>query len=231
MPLLDDTASAAVTAAATLGRDLPSFDDALRETLAGQDALTLTFLVATLDRGTLARVGGPLAAVPARRLATPEDPGDDTDDIMLNRVEIVLHLRSLDLFAALTTRQLSELASVVQEERHRPGATIVREGEFGDCMYVIDAGEVQVTADGQLLAQLGPREYFGEMSLFDGETRSATVTATSRVHLLRLERQALFQVIDEHPGLAIAICQTLSRRVRNMIDKLEQAGKPDKPGD
>jgi CRP-like cAMP-binding protein len=146
-------------------------------------------------------------------------------------VEIVLHLRSLDLFAALTTRQLSELANVVHEERHRPGATIVKEGEFGDCMYVIDAGQVQVTADGRLLAQLGPREYFGEMSLFDGETRSATVTATSRVRLLRLERQALFQVIDEHPGLAIGICQTLSRRVRNVIDTLEQAGKPEKPGD
>ena len=93
-------------------------------------------------------------------------------------------------------------------------------------MYVIDAGEVDVTADGQLLARMGSREYFGEMSLFDGETRSATVTAVTRVRLLRLERQALFQVIDDHPGIAIAICQTLSRRVRNVIEKLEQMGKP-----
>ena len=57
---------------------------------------------------------------------------------------------------------------------------------------------------------MGPREYFGEMSLFDGETRSATVTATTRVRLLRLERQALFQVIDDHPGIAIALCQTMT---------------------
>jgi CRP-like cAMP-binding protein len=147
---------------------------------------------------------------------------------VLNRVEIVLHLRSLDLFSTLTTRQLSELANVVREERHRAGETVVRGGEFGDCMYIIDVGEVDVTADGRLLAHMGPREYFGEMSLFDGETRSATVTATTRVRLLRLERQALFQVIDDEPGIAIAICQTLSRRVRNVIDKLEHPDrKPD----
>ena len=48
---------------------------------------------------------------------------------------------------------------------------------------------------------------------------------STRVRLLRLERQALFQVIDDDPGIAIAICQTLSRRVRNVIDKLEQMDK------
>jgi CRP/FNR family cyclic AMP-dependent transcriptional regulator len=149
---------------------------------------------------------------------------------VLNRVEIVLHLRSLELFSTLTTRQLTELANVVREERHPAGATIVREGEFGDCMYVVEAGEVDVIADDRLLAHMGPREYFGEMSLFDGETRSATVTATTRVRLLRLERQALFQVIDDHPGIAIALCQTMSRRVRNVIDKLEHVGKSGKAG-
>jgi ATP/ADP translocase len=224
IPLLDDTPSDAAVRALT--PDLPSFDDALRETLAGRDELTLTFLAATLDSATLARVGGlslPMAGgnVPPRR-----DPGEDGASDgrralhVLSLVEIVLHLRGLDLFSILTTRQLSELASVVREELHQAGAAIVRQGDFGDCMYVIDAGEVDITADGQLLARMGSREYFGEMSLFDGETRSATVTAVNQVRLLRLERQALFQVIDDHPGIAIAICQTLSRRIRNVIEKL-----------
>ena len=63
------------------------------------------------------------------------DPGDDGASDgrrgvrVLNRVEIVLHLRSLDLFSTLTTRQLSELASVVREELHQAGATIVRQGD------------------------------------------------------------------------------------------------------
>jgi ATP/ADP translocase len=236
MPLLDDTESAAATAAAALGRGLPSFDEALRDTLACRDGLTLTFLVATLDPKTLARAGGLPPSAPAPGLAPPADPSDDArrdgerEGRMLNRVEIVLHLRSLELFSTLTTRQLSELANVVREERHPAGAIIVREGEFGDCMYVVEAGEVDVIADGRLLAHMGPREYFGEMSLFDGETRSATVSATTRVRLLRLERQALFQVIDDHPGIAIALCQTMSRRVRNIIDKLEHVGKSGKAG-
>jgi ATP/ADP translocase len=230
MPLVDDTNSAATAA----GHPLPSFDDVLRDLLASRDGLLPTFLVATLDPETLARVGRPPSAGHALGLATAIVPSDDGagdgqgDGRVLNRVEIVLHLRSLDLFSTLTTRQLSELANVVVEERYQAGETIVREGDFGDCMYIVDYGEVDVLADGQLLAHMGPREYFGEVSLFDGETRSATVTATSRVRLLRLERQALFQVIDDVPGIAIAICQTLSRRVRSVIDKLEQVGKPDR---
>jgi hypothetical protein len=233
IPLLDDTPSAAGGAALALTADLPSFEDALRETLTGRDELTLTFLAATLDSATLARVGGLSMPTTGGNLPPRGDPGDDGPSDgrrarLLNRVEIVLYLRSLDLFSTLTTRQLSELASVVREERHQAGATIVRQGDFGDCMYVIDAGEVDITADGQLLARMGSREYFGEMSLFDGETRSATVTAVTWVRLLRLERQALFQVIDDHPGIAIAICQTLSRRIRNVIEKLEQMGKPAK---
>ena len=79
---------------------------------------------------------------------------------MLNRVEIVLHLRSLELFSTLTTRQLTELANVVREERHPAGATIVREGEFGDCMYVVEAGEVDVIADDRLLAHMRWRRFF-----------------------------------------------------------------------
>jgi CRP-like cAMP-binding protein len=56
------------------------------------------------------------------------------------------------------------------------------------------------------------------MSVLDGETRSATATATGRVRLLRLERGALLRTMDEQPAIAIAICQTLSRRVRELLD-------------
>ncbi|MFN8546004.1 MAG: cyclic nucleotide-binding domain-containing protein [Candidatus Binatia bacterium] len=213
LPLLEESA-ASPAAAQALGRPLPSFDEALRDALVDRDPLTLGFLAATVEPATLARVGWP------PELALPATAGDD-GAVMLSRVEIVLHLRGLDIFAGLSTRQLSDLAGALREQRHPPGTTIVREGEFDDCMYLIVAGEVEVSAEGRRLAKLGPREFFGEMSVFDGETRAATVTAITRVRLLRLERHDLFQVMDEHPGIAIAICQTLSRRVRELIDRLQ----------
>ena len=141
---------------------------------------------------------------------------------MLSPVEIVLHLRGLDLFARLTTRQLSELAAVVHEEDFAPGATIVREGDYGDCMYLIVSGDVQITRAGQYTVGASVGDLFGEMSLFDGETRFATVTAARRTRLLRLDRHDLFELIDEQPAIAIGICQTLSRRMRDSLKRVEE---------
>ena len=134
----------------------------------------------------------------------------------------MLHLRSLDLFARLTTRQLSEIAAVVHEEVFAAGAAIVREGEFGDCMYLIVSGEVQISRAGQYTVGCRRGELFGEMSLFDGETRFATVTAARRTRLLRLDRHDLFELMDEQPAIAIGICQTLSRHMRDSLKRVEE---------
>lgn len=220
MPLFENPSSStlAIAVARAMGRALPSFDEAVRATLADDDELTRSLLAATLD-----------ATAPPRGHLAPDDDleHDDGGNSMLNKVEIVLHLRSLDLFARLTTRELSELAGVVREETYPSGATIVGEGDFGDCMYVLVEGEVRVTREGKFVAGFKPGNFFGEMALFDSETRFATVTATSPVRLLRLEQRDLFQLIDEQPGLAIAMCQTLSARVRDLINRLEGRGGKD----
>jgi CRP-like cAMP-binding protein len=77
---------------------------------------------------------------------------------------------------------------------------------------------VRVTKGAVFLREWGPGDYFGEMSVLDGETRSATATAVGRVRLLRLDREALLRTMDDQPAIAIAICQTLSRRVRELLD-------------
>ena len=96
---------------------------------------------------------------------------------MLNGVEIVLHLRSLSLFDGLSTRQLAELAGIVREVTQPAGTRLVQQGEFDDWMYLIVSGRVVISREKVQLAELGPRDFFGEMAVLDGETRSATATA------------------------------------------------------
>jgi ATP/ADP translocase len=214
IPLLDDLdARTARDAAQALGRPLPTFAEGWHDALAEADALTAAFFAASRRRDLAARRD--LSDTAGRNAAA-------ADDDMLKRVEIVLHLRSLDLFASLTTRQLSEIAVVVREEVFQPGTAIVREGEFGDCMYLIVSGEVLISREGQFSVTAKAGELFGEMSLFDGETRFATVSAVHRVRLLRLDRQDLFELMEEQPSIAIGICQTLSRHARDSIMRLEQ---------
>jgi CRP-like cAMP-binding protein len=211
IPLLDDQADPHAAARA-LDRPLPSFEDAVREALADSDAITASLLRATLGAGLAAP--GDLRNTTSLR--------DDAEPGMLSTVEIMLHLRSLDLFARLTTRQLSELAAVVHEEDVGPGSTIVREGAFGDCMYLIVSGEVEITRAGEYTIGASAGDLFGEMALFDGETRFATVTAVRSARLLRLERHDLFELMEEQPAIAIGICQTLSRHMRDSLKRLEE---------
>ena len=145
---------------------------------------------------------------------------------MTDDVDKILHLHGVDLFERLTTQQLADLAVVVDEVTVGDGATIVSEGEFADCMYFIVDGRVLVTKGSVVLREWGPRDYFGEMAVLDGETRSATATARGPVRLLRLAREALLRVMDEQPAIAIAVCQTLSRRVRELLEDRERLEGP-----
>jgi hypothetical protein len=229
LALLDDSEPSATTprGAAGPGGAGASFEEALRSALEDEDELTRHFLAATLDEGLRARLGvasaasaaaAPLAPAPAASEA--RRGGEDVAN--LSEVEIVLHLRSLSLFERLRTRQLGELAGIVREVTRPPGNVIVTEGDFAECMYLIVSGTVHISREGRRLAELGPRDFFGEMAVLDGELRSATVIAATRVHLLRIDRADLLGVMDEHPGIAITICQALSRRVRSLNDEVRE---------
>jgi len=100
------------------------------------------------------------------------------------------------------------------------GDPIVRQGEVGDCMYVVQTGEVEVVLDlegeEQHLAILGPGDFFGEMAVFLRETRSATVRARGEARVLKVDKKALLRRITEDPLLAVKFLETLSHRIRDL---------------
>jgi CRP-like cAMP-binding protein len=103
---------------------------------------------------------------------------------------------------------------------YRDGEPIVHQGEVGDCMYVIQSGEVEVV-DGDHggevpLAVLGPGDFFGEMSIFEREVRSATVRARGEARVLTVDRRTLMRRIQRDPTLAFNLLKTMSRRIRRL---------------
>lgn len=104
------------------------------------------------------------------------------------------------------------------------GEIVVREGDMGSSMYVIQEGEVEVfvTRDGKEipLRTLGAGEILGEMSVFDREVRSATVRARGEARLLTVDKESFLRRVHEDPSLAFRIVQTLSRRVRDLSAEL-----------
>jgi CRP-like cAMP-binding protein len=100
------------------------------------------------------------------------------------------------------------------------GMNIINEGEIGNCMYVIQAGRVAVLQerDGKeiQLAELGEGEFFGEMSIFEQEVRSATVRAIDNVRVLTIDKKNFLRRIHEDPSLAFHLVKNMSHRIREL---------------
>jgi len=101
---------------------------------------------------------------------------------------------------------------------------IIRQGESGNCMYVIQSGEVEVLRhkDGAEV-QLAIRkkgDFFGEMALFSREVRSATIRALGDARVLTVDRKSLLNSIQKDPSLAFRIIETLSKRIRDLSEEI-----------
>jgi small-conductance mechanosensitive channel len=137
-------------------------------------------------------------------------------------------LSALPLFHELTGDALAQLAAAAHRESYDHGEVLVREGDHGDSLFVIESGRVKVAkAEASLagtlvdLARLGPGDFFGEMSLLTGEPRSATVTAEDGCEVLVLARQAVQPVLQADPTIAEALSRALAARAAETEAKLE----------
>ena len=125
-------------------------------------------------------------------------------------------LAGVDLFAGLSTRQLGKLAKVSRPTSHKPGAEVAAEGRGAMAFHVITDGVATVTVGGRQVRTMGPGEYFGEISLIDGEPRSATVTAAGDAPLqtIAIAKGPFSALIEEEPSIAKALLVRLCGRLR-----------------
>jgi len=102
---------------------------------------------------------------------------------------------------------------------YKDGEIVIREGEVGDSLFVIQSGEVEILTwqggEDVLLRVAGPDELIGEMALFEHQVRSATVRARGPAHVLTLDRRNFLRRINEDPSLAFRILEVMSHRVRD----------------
>ena len=139
---------------------------------------------------------------------------------MLTSVERLLFLRAVPIFQELRDDFLVRLASVMEELYYPADHTIFTQGEEGRSLYIVVSGLVRVHIGDRELAQLKHGTCFGEMSLFDAEPRSASVTTIENCECLMLTQLQLYDAIDETPGIAVNIIRLLSRRIRELNNKV-----------
>jgi CRP/FNR family cyclic AMP-dependent transcriptional regulator len=116
----------------------------------------------------------------------------------------VSELKNIPLFADVPDDALLKVATFASLESAVEGKVIIREGGQANAFYAIEEGTVKVERDGQHIADLGPGDVFGEQALLEKSERSATVTATAPVRLIRIDhweiprmRKAMPEVLEE----------------------------------
>jgi CRP-like cAMP-binding protein len=107
---------------------------------------------------------------------------------------------------------------------YKDGEMIISRGEDGDCMYVIQQGQVEVFVEkdgGEVrLAVRGEGEFFGEMAIFEREVRSANVRALGEARVLTVDKKNLLRRIHEDPSMAFRLIQAMSNRIRKLSDEV-----------
>ncbi len=129
-------------------------------------------------------------------------------------------LSACPLFSGIEREDVAILADVATDIRFPAGHVIARQGEIGTGFFVIVDGLVRVVRDGQTLAELGPGEFFGEMSVIDRRPRLAQVAAIEPTTCVALAAWDFERVLLAQPRLALALLRGLTARLREATEQL-----------
>ncbi|MEO8092904.1 MAG: cyclic nucleotide-binding domain-containing protein [bacterium] len=124
----------------------------------------------------------------------------------------VSQLKNVSLFADVPDESLAKIAPFTKVDEFAPGKAVVKEGAFSNDFYVIQDGTAKVERDGEHLADLGPGDIFGEQGLLEKQQRSATVTATETLRVIKIEHWELSRMRKSMPEVVAQLQQQVEQR-------------------
>ena len=144
----------------------------------------------------------------------------------------VEHLRKVPIFSDLSDSDLKKISEKMISRLYEKGKMILLEQSQGETFFIIISGVVKVTRlsdDGRevILAILGESDFFGEMSLLDGEGRSANIVANEKSEVVTLSRSDFLDCLQKYPKIAIALLEELAVRLRKSDQHIESLSLSD----
>ena len=136
-------------------------------------------------------------------------------------------LRAIPLFIGMDDDERAAIAAIMDEQQYRAGEVIFRAEQTGGTLYILQSGQVELSIvdddeEKLVLEMLESGDFFGELSLLDGGSRSATATATQRTDTLVLERHEFLDLMLQKPHMAQDVMVALAKRIRRTDNLLRQ---------
>jgi AAA family ATP:ADP antiporter len=175
----------------------------------GMDAAIQTFLTSSVGSGFTKTGEWSLGAI--RGLIRAKGVGP------MLLIEKVITLKAVEMFARTPEDVLADVAALAEEVRFRAGDTVFAKGDAGESLFVIVQGEVKVHDGEQVLTRLKDKSVFGELAVLDPEPRSASITALTDTHLLRLDREAFLELMAGNMEVVRGVLAVLCDRIREKL--------------
>ncbi|MBV8989752.1 MAG: Crp/Fnr family transcriptional regulator [Solirubrobacterales bacterium] len=144
---------------------------------------------------------------------------------MTTSSETIELLHRVPVFSTLAEDDLRRVAEVAVPRRFQSGEVVFREGDESDTCYIVRSGHARAVrehSDGRsiTLATFGPGDIFGELAMFDNESRSATVDALEETEAIAILGPDMRRLLREHPDIAVKLVSALGRRLRETNERL-----------
>jgi CRP/FNR family cyclic AMP-dependent transcriptional regulator len=144
-------------------------------------------------------------------------------------------LRSVPIFSELEDSELVKIGKLGVRKKFKKGSIILLEEETGSALFVIASGKVKVVRaddDGRevILAILGESDFFGEMAILDGLSRSASVVATTKSEVFMIHRNDFLRLLHDYPTLAVSLLKELTLRLRKADAQIKSLSLKDAAG-
>ena len=139
--------------------------------------------------------------------------------------ELVSELKEIPFFSEIGSKSLVKVIPSLEERVFPRGSTVIKQGDPGDSFYIIRRGTVRIMLERPdrpvvTVAQLGPKEGFGEMALLTEQPRSASVVAMTDIEAWCLPKAAFAQLLSENLSLALYFNRILTQRLRTLQEEL-----------
>jgi CRP-like cAMP-binding protein len=128
-------------------------------------------------------------------------------------------LKLIPLLAGLPHSDIEQLAKKVSEVRHSQGTEIIKEGTSGSSVFLIVEGKCEVRRNNNRIREIGPGDFFGEISILDPAPRTATVRAVENSVLLVLEGYDFRTALKSSKEMSAKLIVVLAERLRHMTDE------------
>ena len=135
---------------------------------------------------------------------------------MATNKQLMAVLAAVPLFDGLSQKHLKKIAGLGTVARFMSGATIVKQGVIGDSFYVVLQGQAKVVVNGRTLNELLPGDHFGEISLLDGDVRTASVVSQTDMTLLEIMQKEFLAMLAQDPEITVELIVGVARIVRRM---------------